>query len=163
MTQGTFSRGQQLSAELTAVNDEILDAVANATPEQWQRPTASEQWPAAVVAHHIAEVERFFAGVIAGRADSDAAPAEFGGADVEANNARHAAEFANVDQAETLAALRANGAALAERIRDLDDDQLASVAVLFDGQEMTTEQMVTMGMIGHFQEHLASLRQALAG
>jgi uncharacterized damage-inducible protein DinB len=163
MTQGTMSRAQQLAAELTTVNDEILAAVANATPEQWQRVTESEHWPAAVVAHHTAQVERFFTGVIAGVADDNAAPAEFGSADVEANNARHAAEFANVDRAETLAALRANGAALAERIRDLDDDQLTRVAVVFDGQELTAEQIFAMGVIAHLQEHLASLRQAFAG
>ena len=163
MSQGTLSRANQLAAQFAAVNDEILDAIANATPEQWQRVTESEHWPAGVVAHHVAEVERFFTGVIAGFSDDEAAPVELRGADVEVNNARHAAEFANVGRAETLAALRANGAALAGRIRDLDDDQLARVSVVFDGQELTAEQIVRSAVIAHFQEHLGSLRQALAG
>ena len=163
MVKGTQSRAQQLASEFEAVNDGILDAVANATPEQWQRVTESERWPAGVVAHHVAEVQRFFTGVIAGLADVEAAPVELRGADVEANNAHHAAEFANVGKTETLEALRANGAVLAERIRDLDDDQLARVAFVFDGQELTAEQVVAFAAIAHFQEHLGSLRQALAG
>lgn len=163
MAKGTLSRAQQLATEFETVNDGILDTVANATPEQWQRVTESERWPAGVVAHHVAEVQRFFTGLIAGLADIDAAPVELRGADVDANNARHAAEFANVGKTATLDALRANGTALAERIRGLDEDQLARVALVFDGQELTTEQVVVLAMIAHFQEHLGSLRQALAG
>jgi uncharacterized damage-inducible protein DinB len=163
MAKGTLSRAQQLATGFEVVNDGILDAVANATPEQWQRVTESERWPAGVVAHHVAEVQRFFTGVIAGLADVETAPVELRGTDVDANNARHAAEFANVGKTETLDALRANGAALAERIRGLDDDQLARVALVFDGQELTAEQVIAVAAIAHFQEHLGSLRQALAG
>jgi uncharacterized damage-inducible protein DinB len=164
MTKGTQSRAQQLAAELEAVNDGILDAVAAATVEQWQKVTESERWPVGVVAHHVAEVQRFFIGVIAGLADGEAVPVELRLADVEVNNARHAAEFATVGQAETLDALRKNSAALAERIRGLDEDQLASVTLVFDGQqELTAEQAVAFAAIAHFQEHLGSLRQALAG
>jgi hypothetical protein len=163
MATGTLTRAHQLATEFEAVHDRILDAVANATPEQWQRVTESERWPAGVVAHHVAEVQRFVTGVIAGLDNVEAAPAELRGAGVDANNARHAAEFANVGKTETLDALRANGAALAERIRGLDEDQLARVALVFDGQELTAEQVVAFAVIGHFEEHLGSLRQALAG
>jgi uncharacterized damage-inducible protein DinB len=90
MAKATVSRAQQLAAEFEAVNDGILAAVAAATHEQWQRATESERWPAGVVAHHVAEVQRFFTRVIAGLLDGDAAPVEVRGADVDANNARHA-------------------------------------------------------------------------
>ena len=163
MTKGTVTRAQQLATEFEVINGAILEAVANVTPEQWQRVTESERWPCGVVAHHVAEVQRFFMGVIAGLADGETAPRELRGVDVDANNARHAAEFANVSKTETLDALRANGVALADRIRGLDEDQLTRVAVVFDGQELTGEQVVAFALIGHFQEHLESLRQALAG
>jgi hypothetical protein len=163
MTKATISRAQQLAVEFAAVNDGILDTVAEATPRQWQSVTESERWPAGVVAHHIAEVERFFTGVLTRLGDGAAAPMALRGTDVDANNARHAAEFAQVGKAETLAVLGANGAALAERIRELDDEQLDRVAVVFDGQDLTGEQVVAMAVIAHLQEHLGSLRQALAG
>ena len=163
MAKGTLSRAQQLATEFETVNDGILDTVANATPEQWQRVTESERWPAGVVAHHVAEVQRFFTGVIAGLIDGEATPEELRGADVDANNARHAAEFANVGKKETLDALRVNGVALAERIRGLDDEQLARVAFVIDGQNVTAEQVVTIAVIAHFREHLGSPRHALAG
>jgi uncharacterized damage-inducible protein DinB len=162
MAQGTVTEAQQLAAQVDAVNDAIVDVVASATPEQWRRVTGSEEWPAGVVAHHVAEVQRFLAGVIDSLSRDEATPVTLRSADVEANNARHAAEFTEVGKAETLDALRENGAALAERIRGLDDDQLARVAFVFDGQELTAEQVVAFAAIGHFQEHLKSLRQTLA-
>jgi uncharacterized damage-inducible protein DinB len=162
MVKETLSRAQQLATEFEAVNDGILEVVANASPEQWQRVTESERWPAGVVAHHVAEVQRFLTEVIAGLTDVGAPPVELRGADVDANNARHAAEFANVSQKETLDSLRANGAALAALIRSLDEDQLARVTLNFDGQRLTAEQVVAFAMIAHFREHLRSLQQVLA-
>jgi uncharacterized damage-inducible protein DinB len=161
MENGTMTQAQQLAAQVEAVNEAIVAAVANATPEQLQRATGGEKRPAGVVAHHVAEVQRFLAGVIGSLSRDEATPVTFRSADVEANNARHAAEFAEVGKAETLHALREHGAALAERIRDLDDDQLARVAFVFDGQDLTAEQVVAFAAIGHFQEHLKSLRQTL--
>jgi hypothetical protein len=163
MGRATLTRAQTWAAELEERNAGIEDAVAKATPEQWRRITSSEGWPFAVVAHHVSEVQRFGAGLIAGLAADGYEPIALTGADIEANNARHAEQFSNVDKAETLAALKENGAVLAARIRGLDDDQLARVAAMFDGQPMTTEQLVSLANIAHFREHLASLRQTLGG
>jgi hypothetical protein len=161
MEQKTLTRAHKLAAELEELNKAIEDATANASPEQWRRLTKSEGWPFAVVAHHVGEVQRFGAGLIAGVSADGFEPVELTGADIEANNARHLEEFSDVSQAETLDALRENGAMLVRRVRSLDDDQLARVVAMFDGQPMTAEQLVSLANIAHFREHLASLRQTL--
>jgi DinB superfamily len=163
MEHRTFTRTQRLAAELEAVNNSIEDAVANATAEQWRHVTESEGWPFAVVAHHVAEVQRFGAGAITGLSADDFEPMAITGADIDANNARHAEQFANVSKAETLDALRENGALLVSRVRSLNDDQLTRVLVLFDGQPLTAEQIVSLANIAHFREHLDSLRHTLDG
>ena len=162
MTQGTMTQAQQLDAQVEAVNGAIVDVVASATPEQWLKVTGSENWTVGVVAHHVAEVQRFFAGALARLSGDEARPPALRGVEVDANNARHAAEFAGVSKTETLNALSENGAALAEQVRGLNEEQFARVAVVFDGQDMTAEQIVAFGVIAHFQQHLESLRQTLA-
>jgi hypothetical protein len=81
---------------------------------------------------------------------------------IDANNARHARQFANVGKQETLALLRENRAALARSIRNLDDAQLERTMVTFDGHGMSVADMVQGAMIGHTQEHLASIRATVA-
>jgi hypothetical protein len=161
MERGTLTRTEQLAAELEELNGAIDDVVAGATAEQWNKVTASEGWPFGVVAHHVSEVQRLGAEAIAGNAANGFGPIALTRAGVDANNARHLAQFADVGQTETLADLRENGAMLVTRIRGLDDDQLTGVALEFDGQPLTIEQVITFANIGHFREHLESLRQTL--
>lgn len=158
-TSPTTSRGEALAAALAAVNARIIATVEACTDEQWRTPTAAEGWPVGVVAHHIAEVQQFFAGTLANApATGDADPAVLTSAFVEGNNARHAREAAGVGKDETLALLRAAGAEADLALRGLGDDRLDAVLVVFDGNELTVAQTVEGALIGHFEEHLASIR-----
>lgn len=146
-----------LAQQFTEINGALIDTAANCSAEQWKTPTTSEQWPVGVVAHHAAEVEAFFSGVLSGAIPD--MPITM--SDIDANNARHAAEHANADQGETVAALRANGEALARTISGLSAADLQGLAFTFDGQQLTREQIIQFGVINHFQEHLASIRAAI--
>jgi hypothetical protein len=161
MVQETHTRAKELAAQFETVNDAIIDTVSGCTAEQWQRLTASETWPVGVVAHHVSQVQGFFAGVLAGLSAGETSPVALRSEDIDENNARHARDFVDVGQPETLAALRENGAALSRQIRGLDDDLLARGAFALDGQELTAAQVIELGVIGHFQEHMKSIRQTI--
>lgn len=159
---GTSSseRAERLAADFEAVNARIAAAIEGCTDEQWRRPTAAEGWPVGVVAHHVAEVQRFLGGALAA-AGRGAAPATLTSAFIEENNARHARSAAGVGKDETLALIRSTGADATRALRGLDDARLDAVVVEIDGQGMTAAQAVEFGMVGHFAEHLASIQAAL--
>jgi uncharacterized damage-inducible protein DinB len=163
MATNSATRASELASRLETVNQEIIDAVAACSDEQWQRVTASEKWPVGVVAHHVSEVQRFFTGVLASLADSAASPMSLTSLDIDENNAAHARQYAAVGKAETLKALRDNGAALTRQISSLDDARLGQPAVSIDGQMLSGEQVVEFGVVNHFQEHLAAIRATIDG
>lgn len=162
MAQGTTTRAEALAAQFVAINDAIIDAVSNSSADQWQRATASESWSVGVVAHHVLAVQHFFSGILNGLSAGETRLVPLTSQEVDENNARHAREFAGVDKQETLLALRESGRELWGTISGLDDTQLARIVFVIDGQELTAEQVIEFGLIGHFQEHLASIRAALA-
>lgn len=146
---------------IAAVNDEIMAAIEGCTDEQWQRVTASEQWPVGVVAHHTGAVQKAFARVL-GALETGAPVPQFSAEDVEASNARHAQEFAAVDKPETRAFVRTNGAALVDATSRLTDERLNQVAGTFGGYELTVAQLLEFAVIAHLNEHLASIRATIA-
>lgn len=151
------SSANALAQKFTEINAALIDAVAKCSTEQWRRPIAGEPRPVGVIAHHVSEVERFFAGVLSGAIPDVALTM----ADIDANNARHAEDHANTSQEETVAALRANGEALVQAIAGLSAADLQESAFSIDGQELTNEQIIQFGVIGHFEEHLASIRAVI--
>jgi cell division protein FtsB len=160
--QGTAvqARSEALADQVEQLNGELLEQVRELSAEQWRQVTSSEQWPVAVVAHHVADVTAFFTQVFGDVAD-DTGSGELISLDgVDENNARHAVEFATVGQAEVVEALHARGPALVAAIRRLRDDQLGQTLASVGGHPLTAGQMIELGVIGHFNEHLASMRAA---
>jgi uncharacterized damage-inducible protein DinB len=151
----------EYAAAITAITDEIIDAVEPLTDGQWRRVTSAEQWPVAVVAHHACAVQRAFASVLDALERGAPVP-EFSAEDVERNNARHARAFADVSQEETLRCLRRHSVALSEAARRLPPERITSTAGTFGGFEMTVAQLLEFAVIGHLREHLASIRETVA-
>jgi uncharacterized damage-inducible protein DinB len=161
-TIAATSRAARLADDLAAVNAAVISAIEGCSDEEWRRPTAAEGWPVAVVAHHVAEVERFFAGALGAAVAGEAVPPALTSEAVEQNNRRHAAENANAGKAETLAALRDAGPALVNLLRGLDEAQLDRAAVIFDDQPLTVAQVAEFALVAHVGEHLASIRATIA-
>jgi uncharacterized damage-inducible protein DinB len=156
------TQAAQFATLFEAVSDELIATVADCSDEQLRRTTASEEWPVAVVAHHLATVYRFFNGVLAGLAAEEMSPMAFGTEDVNRNNAQHARDFAAVGRPEALDALRTSRATLAQTLRSLGDEQFDRTAVVFEGNDLSAAQMVQFAIIAHTQEHLASIRATVA-
>ena len=159
----TATRAGALATRLEAVNDDIITLVTDANDEQWRRQSTSEGWSVGVLAHHCAQVQGFFAGVMAGAEEKEPSPTTLTTQVVEENNALHARDFADVGKSETLDALRAHGAAAVRHTRTLTDERFDQTAVVFDGQELNLAQVVEFALINHLNEHLASMRATIAG
>lgn len=156
------ARVRAYAERFAALNDEFVAAVAGCGDERWRRPTAAEGWPVAVVAHHVAAVQGAFDRLLGALAAGETFTPTTSMEEVHANNARRAAAPAGVGQAETLALLRAHGAAIEATLRGLDDADLDRPAGTFGGHELTVGQVVERVVLGHVAEHLASLRATLA-
>ncbi|HEU5431535.1 MAG TPA: DinB family protein [Thermomicrobiales bacterium] len=151
-------RATDLAVRFKALNDEIIATVNACDDAAWNRVSAAEGWPVRVVAHHIAATHQAFASVVDALA-SEADPfADLSLREIDRGNAEQARANATVGKADTLAALRANGAVAERAIRNLSDAQLARATPLFDGRALTVEQAVDLFVIGHPAGHLASIR-----
>lgn len=155
------TQSEQFTREFERLNDELIAVVEGCTGEQWRQVTESEQWPAAVVAHHIAVSNQAFAGMIERLVSGETYTPSISIEDVHRMNAEHAREYANVGKPETLDKLRSGGAAVSKALGQLDDRQLEQVAGTFGGNEMTVGQVVEQIVVAHTAEHLNSIRATI--
>jgi hypothetical protein len=73
----------------------------------------------------------------------------------------HLAENPDPDRERVLALLASNGAAGADMLRGLSDEQLAR-RMTFRGWTMSAEELAVQVQVGHVRWHIASIRAALA-
>ena len=153
------SRVATFAAQFEAANGDLIAIVAGCADADWGRRCANEARTVGAVARHVADVYPAFAGIVATFAAGQTYSPAPSQADVDRENA---AAGATPDREETLAALRANGAALAEQLRRLTDDQLDRVAGTFGGNALRVAQVLEWVVIGHTLEHLATVRGTVA-
>jgi uncharacterized damage-inducible protein DinB len=151
------------AAQFAAVNDELIALVEGCDDEQWQASSVGEGWTLAAVAHHAAEVNGAFAGILARLAAGETYTPNISTEWINENNARHAREYATAGKQEVLDLLRQNGDAIASQLETLDEAQLERVAGNFGGHELTVAQVIEYVFIGHTAEHKESVRATLAG
>jgi len=151
---------EEYVADIRRTAGDIAAILQSTSDDDLRKPSAAEGWPIVVIAHHTCEVQRFFAGLFDAFRQGKTTPS-FSADDVDRNNARHADEFAGVTRDETLACLQQSTSQLTEAVERLSPDQLASSAGSLAGFDMTCAQILEFALIGHFQEHLASMRQTL--
>jgi hypothetical protein len=149
-----------MADDFQAANDEAIAFAGGCSDEQWSTMVRGEEWPVGVVLHHIASGHELMIGWL-GRARRGQEILTTA-AEIDADNARHAEDNAGVTRAETVEALRRNGAELAIVIRSLDGDELAT-SVPFgpaDGMAVTTLALVEVSA-RHCRTHLTGARDAL--
>ncbi len=161
-TEGaTSERARALAWRFEQASAALIATVAGCTPEQWRAVCADTGWTVGVQAHHIASgeapIEAAIRAVAEGHPHPPMAPET-----LDAINARHAEECANVTKAETVALLRENGAMAARTYRGLSDEQLARTATLLvGGHAASVAQLIEYFAIGEIERHGAALRQTL--
>jgi hypothetical protein len=150
-------RSEELAKRFEQTNSEFAQAVESSSDAQWRAVCPDEGWAYGVTAHHVAVGTAGISGLV-GALAAGASPA-LTQEQVDAGNAQHAKESANCTREETAKLLRDNGAAAAQMVRGLSDEQLAKQGS-FVGHDMTVEQAVDGVLIGHIADHLASLKAA---
>ena len=150
-------------SEALATQFEAKARGAMATLEQlseadWKKVTEAEKWSVGVTAHHLAgaleAVAQLIKTIVAGQ------PVGFRLDQLDEMNARHAKEYANCTKAETIALQEKGAAAAVAAIRGLNDEQLAKSGTLGPGgPTMTAEQLVTLGLLNHIDDHYGSIRK----
>ena len=132
------------------------------TDAEWRTPLPHDGRTAGVVVHHVASMYPLEI-QIAQLAASGRAITGVTMKDVDAINAKHAAEHANVTKAEALELLRRNSEAASEAIRALTDEELerAVPVSLNDDAPLTCQFVLEDHAVRHSYHHLAKIRAAV--
>ncbi len=145
---------ERLAGEFEAANDEVIAFVETCPDDRWTSMVSGEDWPVAVVMHHIAVGHRQMLDWL--RCASSGVEITKSAAEIDADNALHARQFAGVTRADTVEELRSRGAVLGRFIRGLSADELDR-SVPFgpgDGMAVTTQQLASVAA-RHCRTHLA--------
>lgn len=159
----TSARARALAWRFEHANEE-LTAMLEACPlDRWRAICKDTAWTVGVQGHHIAAGQAPIASLIQDAADGRPHP-PMPLAKLDAINARHAAEFANVTLEEVVSLLRRDGATAARAYRRLSDGQLARAVIAIEGSEPATLAALVEGLaIGEIERHGAYIRSAIGG
>jgi uncharacterized protein (TIGR03083 family) len=128
----------------------------------WKKVTAAERWTVGVTAHHLAGGLEAVAGIVTGIVSGGPSRGNFTRAMLDAMNAQHAKEHADCRRAETLALFQKGAATASTVVRGLNDDQLAKSGTVFtDAPPMTAERLIMLGLLGHIDDHMGSIRKTV--
>ena len=156
-------RAADLAAKLESANAAVIAAFESCSDEQLGKTCESEGWPVTVAAHHVAMSHASIAGLAQLIANGQQVPPITMDM-INAGNAQHAKEFANVSREETLALLRKEGQAAVELVRGLSDEQLDRTAPMAfaGGAEWSAADVIERVLIGHPTQHGESIRAVAA-
>lgn len=157
----TSAGARALGWRFAQVNQALIETLERCTEAEWRATCADTGWSVGVQAHHIAVTEPVIAGLVRDTAAGHPHP-PMPAAKLDEINARHAREFADISLADTLALLRANGAAAATTYRELRADQLGMTTVLSPGAPpVTLAQVIDFLAIGEIERHGAEIHKAI--
>ena len=129
---------------------------------EWRKVTTAEKWTVGVTAHHLAGGLEAVSGIVTGIVSGAASRGNFTRAMLDDMNAQHAKEHADCTRAETLALFKKGAAKAFGVVQGLSDDRLATSGTVFtDMPPMTAEQLIMLGLIGHIDEHMGSIRKTV--
>lgn len=159
----TSARARMLAWRFERANAELIATIESCSDKSWRLTCADTGWSVGVQADHIAVNEGIIAGVIRDAAEGQPHPPLPAGK-LDAINARHAAEFANVTREEVLARLRDSGPAASQVYRLLSDGQLEQSTILLEGgSPERVVDLISSLAIGEIERHGAFIREAIRG
>jgi len=153
------AQAEALASQFEQANNALIGSIESMNDAQWKAICPPEGWPVGVTAHHVGGGLQPISGLVMAAATGGPMPG-ITMEQIDAGNAQHAKDAANCTKAETVAMLRQGGQAAAAMVRGFSDDQLQRSGTLLGGP-MSTEDMIKNILIGHVQQHTASIKQAL--
>jgi DinB superfamily len=153
-------RNEALATALEHVAGRILTVAEGLSDTAWDVVPPGEARTAGQIAYHTAEVYHNVSGFIQMALGGQPLPPltmEI----IHGFNAEQAARYAGAGREGALEMLRQNGTATAAMLRTLSDAQL-DTRTEFLGHPMTVESLAQNGLVGHAEEHLTSIKAAVA-
>src|SRR6266498_5141062 len=123
------ARAKELAARLEDAHERLAVVVEPCSETQWRVICPTEERAVGVVVHHIAARAALVAGWAAAIAAGEL-PLSVMIEMVHTDNAQHAQQHADCDKPATIDLLRRSGAAAANIVRSLSDEQLARAVSL---------------------------------
>jgi hypothetical protein len=155
-------RANALAERLEQGARALIAFAAGLTHEEWRTRTPHDGRTVGVIVHHVASV--YPLEIQLAQRVADGTPVTgVTMADIDAMNAAHAADNAEVTKEAALDLLRTNSAAAAAAIRRLSDEQLAQAAPvsLYGDAPLTSQFVLEDHAVRHSYHHLARLRRAV--
>jgi len=155
-----MSSADQVAADLEAANAEAIAFAESCSPREWETIVPGEEWPVALVLHHIAEGHELLDGWL-DRLRKGQAVAHTRN-DIDDRNALHASDYAGVSIEATIELLQSTCATTAATIRSLSDEELERSAPFgpANGRDVTTAQIAGVATT-HVRTHLEHAATAL--
>ena len=159
--------GQSAQAEALAVRLEagargLLELAAGLTEEEWRRPVPHDGRTIGVMVHHVGNMYpleiQLAQKIAAGEAIEGVTSAN-----VDAINAAHAEDKADVTKAEAMEFVRVHSAAAAAAIRAMTDEELATATPnsMYADAPLTCQFFLEDHAVRHSYHHTAKIRKAL--
>jgi hypothetical protein len=158
-------RADEIADQFEQANSELLGTVEKLTEEDLQARMDAEGWPIGVGICHLAEHHALLTELLTSVANGQPLPSWTPKRleDLDQLNAEIAARNAGRTKEEALSLLRRNGAATAEQLRNLSDEQLDRNALLeAAGEEFSAQDIAQILLIGHIGMHSPSIQRAAA-
>jgi uncharacterized protein (TIGR03083 family) len=156
------AKTEALAAQIEAKARDVVATLEKLGDADWKKVTTAEKWAVGVTAHHLAGGLEAVAGFVSGIVAGGPSRGNFTRAMLDEMNGQHAKAHADCTRAETLALLRKGAATAVAVVRGLNDDQLAKSGTAFtDMPPMTAEQLIMLGLIGHIDDHMRSIRTTI--
>ena len=156
------AKAEALAKQFEAKAREAQVALEKLGDADWKKVTAAEKWTVGVTAHHLAGGLAAVAGLVTNIVTGAPSRENFTRAALDEMNAQHVKEHANCTRAETLALFQKGAASASTVIRGLNDDQLAKSGIVFtDVPAMTAEKLIMLGLLGHIDDHMGSIRKTV--
>jgi uncharacterized protein (TIGR03083 family) len=152
----------ELARQLDGKARDAIATLEKLGDADWKKVTTAERWTVGVTAHHLAGGLEAVSGIVTGLVSGAPSRGAFTRAMLDEMNARHATEHADCTRAETLALFRQGAATASAVVGGLSDDRLAKSGTVFtDVPPMTAEQLIMLGLLGHIDEHMGSIRRTV--
>jgi hypothetical protein len=156
------TRTEALAKQFDSKAREALVTLERLGDMDWKKVTAAEKWTVGVTAHHLAGGLAAVAGIVTNIVTGGPSRENFTRATLDEMNAHHAKEHANCTRAETLALFQKGAAAASAVVHGLNDDQLGTRGTVFtNAPPMTAEQLIMLGLLGHIDDHMGSIRKTV--
>ena len=156
------AKTKALAAQFDTKARDALATLGRLSDADWKKVTAAEGWTVGVTAHHLAGALDAVAGIVTGIVSGAPPRGNFTRAMLDEMNAQHAKEQAGCTRPDTLALFQTGAATASAVVRGLNDDQLEAHGTVFsDMPPLTAEQLIMLGLLGHVDEHMASIRKTI--